>query len=438
MLQIIRHARQSFLFHTNARKETTTWEKKTGKFDVTMGAPDGAETCELVGLYILNEIKNKIPGINFGLYRDDGLAMYSKKTTPPNIDKIRKKLHSLFGEHGLRITVQHSMNSVDFLDVTLDIKKESFAPYRKPNDTPMYINVDSNHPPNVIKHVPETISNRLNTISSSKADFYQASDDYQIALQKSNFKHTLTYKKETNPREKTNQNTLEKKKKKKRKIIWFNPPYNAAVSTSIGKQFLKIINLHFPKDHCLRSIINRNCIKVSYSCTKNVRSIVLNHNQSIISKRRPEHVSTTPADKSNCNCRQKTECVLENQCNTGPIVYRATVHTDTDKHTYIGSTQNFKERYRNHTASFKKETLKHSTALSKFIWEKGLSPNPRIEWEIVRKTGIYQSGSRFCDLCLTEKLMISREIKKSKNCLNRRQDMSNKCLHQARFRLCRL
>ena len=437
MIQIIKHARQSFLFNKNERTENTTWEKRTGKFDVTMGAPDGAETCELVGLYILNEIKEKIPDINFGLYRDDGLAIYNEKLKPSKIDKVRKKLHSLFGEHNLRITIEHSMNSVDFLDINLDIKKQSFAPYRKPNDTPLYINIDSNHPPNVIKHVPETINKRLNTISSSKSDFDRTSGDYQKALKDSQFKYKLTYEKEINPEKNADQQE-NKKKKKKRKIIWFNPPYNAATSTNIGKQFLKMIEKHFPKKHCLRSIINRNCIKISYSCMKNVRSIILSHNQKVLTKKKSENSNKTQAEKEACNCRQKNKCILGNQCNTGPIVYRATINIDKEKYTYIGSTQNFKERYGNHKLSFKNEPQKYSTTLSNFIWEKKLQPNPEIKWEILRKTSIYRSGNRYCDLCLTEKLMIAREMKISRNCLNKRHDLSNRCLHKSKYRLCRV
>ena len=53
------------------------WVKKTGNplFDVTMGSFDGAELCELVGLYLLNKIKPLLGTGNVGLYRDDGLAI---------------------------------------------------------------------------------------------------------------------------------------------------------------------------------------------------------------------------------------------------------------------------------------------------------------------------------------------------------------------------
>ena len=43
---------------------------------------------------------------------------------------------------------------VNFIDVTLDLGTESHKPYRKPNDRPLYVHVDSNHPPNALKHIP--------------------------------------------------------------------------------------------------------------------------------------------------------------------------------------------------------------------------------------------------------------------------------------------
>ena len=45
---IIHRARKSLLFH-----DQQTWTKRdSGLFDVTMGAHDGAEVCELVGNYL--------------------------------------------------------------------------------------------------------------------------------------------------------------------------------------------------------------------------------------------------------------------------------------------------------------------------------------------------------------------------------------------------
>ena len=69
-LDIILHARKSLLFSKNK-----PWEKKINEslFDITMVRCDGAEICELVGLYTLS-ILGKVYGIqNVGFYWDNGL-----------------------------------------------------------------------------------------------------------------------------------------------------------------------------------------------------------------------------------------------------------------------------------------------------------------------------------------------------------------------------
>ena len=43
-------------------------------FNVTMGSYDGAEICQLVGLYILHVLREKYGKDKIGLYRDDGLV----------------------------------------------------------------------------------------------------------------------------------------------------------------------------------------------------------------------------------------------------------------------------------------------------------------------------------------------------------------------------
>ena len=53
------------------------WVKQGNtNFDVTMGSFDGAEVCELVGLFVLEKIKSTLNSPNIGLYRDDGLAVF--------------------------------------------------------------------------------------------------------------------------------------------------------------------------------------------------------------------------------------------------------------------------------------------------------------------------------------------------------------------------
>ena len=44
-------------------------------FDVAIGSFDGAEICELVGLFVLDKLALDLENCNVGLYRDDGLAL---------------------------------------------------------------------------------------------------------------------------------------------------------------------------------------------------------------------------------------------------------------------------------------------------------------------------------------------------------------------------
>lgn len=60
---------------------------KSNSFDVTIGSYDGAETCELIGLFMLHHIQERY-GNSFGLYRDDGLGMVG--CTPRQSETIKK------------------------------------------------------------------------------------------------------------------------------------------------------------------------------------------------------------------------------------------------------------------------------------------------------------------------------------------------------------
>ena len=62
------------------------WLKKSDKelFDVPMGCFDGAEVCELVGLYILHLVRTIMRNENVDLYRDDGLGILKNSPGPEN------------------------------------------------------------------------------------------------------------------------------------------------------------------------------------------------------------------------------------------------------------------------------------------------------------------------------------------------------------------
>ena len=76
--------------------------------------------------------------------------------------------------------------------------------------------------------------------------------------------------------------------------------------------------------------------------------------------------------------------------------------------TYIGLTENdFKARYRNHTASFRHTKHRNSTEISKHIWAlKDSNIDYSISWRIISSSSPYNSSSKRCNLCLKEKFLI--------------------------------
>jgi hypothetical protein len=94
----------------------------------------------------LNELSITFGKDRVGLYRDDGLILL-KGTRGRLADQTRKKLHHLFEQFDLKITAEVSHQTVNFLDITLNLADGSYKPYRKPNNEPLYINSHSNHPP---------------------------------------------------------------------------------------------------------------------------------------------------------------------------------------------------------------------------------------------------------------------------------------------------
>ena len=90
-IRIIKHARKSLLFN-----DGLPWIKRDSPnpVDVTMGSYNGAEICELVGLFILSKLKDTF-GNNIGLYRDDGLVLQDTRSGRLS-DKARKDLTHAF------------------------------------------------------------------------------------------------------------------------------------------------------------------------------------------------------------------------------------------------------------------------------------------------------------------------------------------------------
>ena len=197
---------------------------------------------------------------------------------------------------------------------------------------------------------------------------------------------------------------------------------------------------------------------------RNMEQIIKSHNNSLM-----QNTNTTP--QRLCICA-RAPCPLNGRCLTQNIVYKAQVTTivpNTTNETtngtnqdaqpnptnenhnvnpsqtrttheltpdsrkiekiYIGASEKFKERFRNHTKSFRHRIYASETELSKYIWElKDKNIDFEIKWDILKRTNGYNKISKSCSLCLMEKFMICNYKHKDK-LLNKRSELVSKCRH---------
>ena len=128
--EVIFHARKSLLFHSNQ-----PWiERDSDTFDITMGAYDGAEICEPVGIVMLSLLRKK-------------------HSSNKNI--IQSIILSL------QIIIKCNLKIVDYFGVTLNLNDGTYHPFHKPNKETTYIHVESNHPLQIITNIPRSIEKKI-------------------------------------------------------------------------------------------------------------------------------------------------------------------------------------------------------------------------------------------------------------------------------------
>ena len=420
---VLFHCRKSLLFLNNK-----PWVKSRGnqEFDVAMGSHDGAEICELVGIYLLSLIAeaSRTESEDTGLYRDDGLAVIRGRTGR-QADVYRKKVTKIMKDNGLRVQVRCNLKSADYLDITFNLEDGTYKPFKKPNNNPRYVHTESNHPENIKKQIPISISKRISDNSCNEAIFNNASPYYNERLREAGYSESMQYIEE----EEGGTQTQTNRRNRRRNIVWFNPPYCKSVETNVGRTFLRLVDKHFPRTHRYHKIFNRNTIKVSYSCMDNMENIIKQHNSKIL--RGPNE------EGRGCNCQNPDECPLNGECLSTNVAYSAVVtHQESNEEiinkTYLGVTEpEFKKRHNVHQHTFRYRDTPNDTSLSKYIWElkdKGIEEY-NIKWSIVKRATGYRKTSKTCGLCLTEKLLIC-EFEDKANLINSRSELVSKCRHQ--------
>ena len=103
---------------------------------------------------------------------------------------------------------------------------------------------------------------------------------------------------------------------------------NNSVKVKVGKQFLKLVRLHFHKNKDWGKIFNKGTIKLSYRCMPNMKSIINSHNHKVLRS----NVTT-----KTCNYKKETTCPFNGKCLLRGK-YKVTLQIGNETKEYIGST----------------------------------------------------------------------------------------------------
>ena len=144
------------------------------------------------------------------------------------------------------------------------------------------------------KQLPHTVARRISELSCSEEMFSKAAPEYNKALRFSGYEDNINYIN----RSTADAHNYKNKNKRRRNITWFNPPFSNNVATNIGKEFFSLLAKHFPPSNRLHKIINKQNVKLSYSCLPNMQGIIANHNKRVLNKATSEEKRALP-----CNCR---------------------------------------------------------------------------------------------------------------------------------------
>ena len=319
------------------------------------------------------------------------------------MDPARKNVIKIFKEVGFKIEIQTHLKIVNFLDVTFNLANGTYRPYKKANESLLYINTSSNHPPQVIKQLPTSISKQLSNNSSSEGIFNASKYEYETALRNSGYQENeVIFNKKKHRKKKRNRN---------QNIIWFNPPFSRNVTTNVAKRFLSLLEIGFSKSNKLHQLFNRNTVNVSYYCTKDLSNIIKTHTK------KGTNEKITPRDQ--CNCKKKNDCSLDGNCQTSHIIYKCIASTtiNPDK-IYLGAAEG---NFKNHKTSFKNREKANDTMLSNYVWEvtDKYKETPSLKWSIVKSVPKYSNITKKCLLCLHQKLEIinylNQEVVKQEN-----------------------
>ena len=109
------------------------------------------------------------------------------------------------------------------------------------------------------------------------------------------------------------------------------------VKSNIGKNFLQVIDKHFPRFSKLHKTV-----KVSYGCPPNFQQIIKRHNKKLTSRKEQK--------TADCNCRRTAtvqECPMQGKCPAESSLYKCEAKSNNiPPKTYFGTSEgDWKKHY---------------------------------------------------------------------------------------------
>ena len=142
-------------------------------------------------------------------------------------------------------------------------------------------------------------------LSSSEEMFKNTVQQYQKALEESEYEYKLEYE-EVNIFDMNEGN--KKKRRRHKHEFWYNPPWNMNAQTKVGEQFLKALDSEIKPDNPLKRVLNRHTVRISYSNMPNMAKVISTHNSKIYSKKMEEEKER----KENLQIQQLQQKIQQN------------------------------------------------------------------------------------------------------------------------------
>ena len=104
------------------------------------------------------------------------------------------------------------------------------------------------------------------------------------------------------------------------------------MNNNIGKNFLQLIDKHFPRSSNLHKIFSRNIVKVSYICLPNIQQITKRNNKKLTSRKKQK--------ATDCSCRRNQQDSMQGKCHAESSLYKCVAKSNNiPPKTYVGTSE---------------------------------------------------------------------------------------------------